>query len=98
MYEKTNEIYRLPLICRTRLQPKMRTVVALVFWAVSSACLVDTLSGSVIGVTDGDTNTVLDPQNKQHKIRLPGIDAPEKRQPYNKRSEQHLSPCFTAKT
>ena len=76
----------------------MRTVVALVFGAVSCACLVDTLRGRVIGVADGDTNTGLDPQNTRHKIRLTGIDAPEKRQPYGKRSEQHLSPCFTAKS
>ena len=50
-----------------------------------------TLIGKVVGVSDGDTIIVLDQQKKQHKIRLAAIDAPEGRQPYGKRSEQHLS-------
>ena len=39
----------------------------------------DTLLGKVINVADGDTITVLDDTHTQHKIRLAGIDAPEKR-------------------
>lgn len=35
------------------------------------------ITGSVVGVTDGDTITVLDADKVQHKIRLYGIDAPE---------------------
>jgi len=34
------------------------------------------LTGRVVGVTDGDTITVLDDRRVQHKIRLAGIDAP----------------------
>ena len=49
------------------------------------------LHGVVIGVTDGDTVTVLDGNRKQHKIRLAGIDAPEKDQGYAERSKQHLA-------
>ncbi len=37
-----------------------------------------TLLGRVVGITDGDTVTVLDAGNVQHTIRLSGIDAPEK--------------------
>ncbi len=44
-----------------------------------------TLQGKVVGVADGDTITVLDATNTQHKIRLQGIDAPEKAQPYGKK-------------
>ncbi len=40
----------------------------------------DTLTGKVVKITDGDTLYVLDANNKQHKIRLAGIDAPERRQ------------------
>lgn len=35
------------------------------------------LQGRCVGVTDGDTATILDSDNKQHEIRLFGIDAPE---------------------
>ncbi len=49
------------------------------------------LVGQVVGVTDGDTITVLDEQHIQHKIRLAGIDAPEKAQAFGQRSKEHLS-------
>lgn len=50
-----------------------------------------TLEGRVVGVADGDTLTVLDKGRRQHKIRLAGIDAPEKRQDFGQRSKQSLS-------
>jgi len=37
-----------------------------------------TITGRVVAVADGDTVTVLDDSNTQHKIRLSGIEAPEK--------------------
>jgi len=49
------------------------------------------LRGVVVGVTDGDTITVLDDSRKQHKVRLAGIDAPEKHQPFGDRARQYLS-------
>ena len=42
------------------------------------------LIGRVIRVADGDTLTVLDAANNQHKIRLQGIDAPESKQAFAK--------------
>ena len=51
----------------------------------------DTLLGKVIGVADGDTITVLDADKVQHKIRLAGIDAPEKKQAFGNRSKESLS-------
>lgn len=47
--------------------------------------------GLVVGVADGDTLTVLDVGRRQHKIRLAGVDAPEKRQGFGQRSKQSLS-------
>lgn len=48
------------------------------------------LSGKVIKISDGDTITIL--QNKQQiKVRLYGIDAPEKKQDYGQRSKQFLA-------
>ena len=51
----------------------------------------DMLYGRVVGVADGDTVTVLDESRQQHKIRLMGIDAPEKKMPFGNRSKQSLS-------
>ena len=50
-----------------------------------------TFDGRVVGVADGDTITVLDSSNQEHRIRLQGIDAPEKGQAFGTRSKQNLS-------
>jgi len=51
----------------------------------------DNITGRVVGVSDGDTITILDKDNQQHKIRLTGIDAPEKTQAYGQASKASLS-------
>jgi endonuclease YncB( thermonuclease family) len=51
----------------------------------------ETITGQVVGVTDGDTLTVLDASDHQFKIRLAGIDAPEKGQPFGSRAKESLS-------
>lgn len=40
------------------------------------------ITGRVVGVADGDTITLIDNTNTQYKIRLAGIDAPEKKQAF----------------
>jgi endonuclease YncB( thermonuclease family) len=40
------------------------------------------LEGGLVKITDGDTLYVLDANYQQHKIRLAGIDAPERKQAY----------------
>ncbi len=50
----------------------------------------DSLTGKVVKITDGDTLYVLDANYKEHKIRLAGIDAPERRQAYGLASRKHL--------
>jgi endonuclease YncB( thermonuclease family) len=55
-------------------------------------------TGRVVGVADGDTVTVLGAGNVQHKVRLTGIDAPEKVQPFGSRSKQSLSDMVFNKT
>ena len=49
------------------------------------------IQGTVVAVSDGDTITVLTPAKKQHKIRLLGIDAPEKEQAFGRKSKFSLS-------
>lgn len=58
----------------------------------------DELQGRVVKVADGDTITVLDGQRQQHVIRLAGIDAPEKSQPYGQKSKAHLSQAVFGQT
>lgn len=45
-----------------------------------------TLKGKVIRASDGDTIVVLDSTNTQHRIRLDGIDCPEKGQPFGNKA------------
>lgn len=54
------------------------------------------ITGKVVGITDGDTITVLDSDKVQHKIRLTGIDAPEKKQAFGQKSKEALSDCAFA--
>lgn len=65
---------------------------------VSSIATAETYTGRVVGIADGDTVTVLDSANTQHKVRLAGIDAPEKKQAFGQVSKQHLSNLVFDKT
>jgi endonuclease YncB( thermonuclease family) len=59
-------------------------------WLASQGATAETLSGRVVGISDGDTLTVL--VEKRHvKVRIKGIDAPEKGQPFAERSKQNLA-------
>jgi endonuclease YncB( thermonuclease family) len=59
----------------------------------SSFALSDSLNCpcKVIKVTDGDTVHVLNQVREMHKIRLGGIDAPEKKQAFGKKSTKNLA-------
>ena len=61
----------------------------LLFAAVSSPSA-ETLQGKVVKITDGDTVTIVDSKGFKHRIRLAGIDAPEKGQPYGGESTKNL--------
>jgi len=58
----------------------------------------DIYDGKVVGISDGDTVTVLDANYQQHRIRLVGIDAPEKRQPYGAIAKRHLASLIFLKS
>lgn len=63
---------------------------ALFLLPLSVACAAE-LTGRVVGVSDGDTLTVLLPENAPLRVRLTEIDAPESGQPYGHRAKQALS-------
>ncbi|WP_165078066.1 MULTISPECIES: thermonuclease family protein [unclassified Desulfovibrio] len=55
------------------------------------------LSGKVVHIADGDTVTILTGGNRQVKIRLYGIDCPEKRQAYGNRARQAIAEMIAGK-
>lgn len=68
-----------------------QALAAIALTVLASAAGAETLSGRVVGVADGDTLTLLDATNTQHKIRLAGIDSPEKSQPFGQACKKSLS-------
>ena len=69
----------------------------IVLLALSPAVFAADLSGRVIGITDGDTVTLLTSDKRQVRIRLAEIDAPESGQPYGNKSKQKLSELIFGK-
>lgn len=61
---------------------------------LSGPLLAAEYTGKVVGISDGDTLTLLVPDGasfKQVKVRLGEIDTPERKQPYGTRAQQTLS-------
>ena len=75
----------------------MRLAIILFLVLACSTAQAETLTGRVVRVTDGDTIVVLDTNSAQHKIRLQGIDAPERKQAYGTKSKEHLSDSVAGK-
>jgi endonuclease YncB( thermonuclease family) len=71
-------------------QPLQWLRLAPILFCLWSLACAQTYENKVIGVSDGDTLTVL-MSGHQVKIRLAEIDAPEKRQPFGQRAKQSLS-------
>ena len=55
------------------------------------------ITGKVVSIADGDTCTVL-VGREQVKVRLDGIDAPEKKQPFGAKAREHLADSIHEKT
>ena len=75
---------------------KLKNLLFCIFF-IPSICLADLMTGEVVALADGDTITVLS-EGVQHKIRLSGIDAPEKNQPFGNQSKQSLAEMVFRKT
>ena len=75
----------------------MKIIIALILALTTLTSFADQLQGKVIKVTDGDTVNVLTGDNETHKIRLSGIDAPEKKQAFGNISKQALAELINGK-
>jgi endonuclease YncB( thermonuclease family) len=72
---------------------------ALLAWLLcfASFAFAEKFTGQVVGVSDGDTIKVLH-NGKAEKIRLHGIDCPEKSQPFGTKAKQFTSSFVFGKT
>ncbi len=81
-------------VIRQKNQMKRLSILPLLF--ILGMGEVVAFTGKVIGISDGDTLTVL-VDKKPIKVRIAEIDAPESKQPFGARSKQALSDlCYRA--
>ncbi len=74
---------------------RLLVLIILVVSAATQCALAERMTGRVVGVTDGDTIKLLLPGNYQEKVRLYGIDCPEKKQPFGtKQSSLPVTWCL----
>ncbi|EHL99403.1 nuclease-like protein [Acetobacteraceae bacterium AT-5844] len=72
------------LMLRRAFLASLLLIAAIPAWA-------EELRGRVVAIADGDTLTLLTAERRQMRIRLHGIDAPERRQPFGTRAREALS-------
>lgn len=77
------------------MRPLVKSLLAALLLMATGA-LAD-VTGRVVAVTDGDTIKILDAEKVQHKVRLTGIDAPERGQPFGTVSREHLASLVAGK-
>ena len=70
---------------------KKPILLLLLLLLINIALNADTFEGKVIKITDGDTVHVLDANHHKEKIRLAGLDAPERKQAFGNKAKQYLS-------
>src|SRR5215212_4481249 len=75
----------------------MRAVMFLAILCAAPCTALADFIGRVVKVSDGDTVTVL-VENKQVRVRLDAIDAPELKQAFGSRSQQSLAEMCAAKS
>ena len=70
------------------------TIILILFWPLTTHAWI----AKVVSVTDGDTIKVFNADQGQVKIRLYGIDTPEKAQPYGKAAGKYLASLVAGAT
>ena len=69
--------------------PSWQTVDSRAAW-VKTVVASDTFTGKVVGISDGDTISIMR-EGRAVKVRLHGIDCPEKKQPFGNQAKQFTS-------
>lgn len=77
---------------------KLHNSILIALILLSPLVSAERLVGKVVGISDGDTITLLSADKVSHKIRLSEIDAPEKGQPWGTNSKEALSKLIFSKT
>jgi endonuclease YncB( thermonuclease family) len=73
-------------------QNRIRAFLVAILWLLlATTAHAETLTGRVVKVADGDTITLFDASRVQHKIRISGIDAPERNQQFGNASKKRMS-------
>jgi len=73
---------------------KLLLTFLILFWPLTTHAWI----AKVVSVTDGDTIKVFNADQGQVKIRLYGIDTPEKAQPYGKAAGKYLASLVAGAT
>ena len=68
--------------------------ISLLLWLPLALFADQELAGRVVTITDGDTVRVLDARKTEHKVRLMGIDAPERVTRPSGRAPSSTSPSW----
>jgi micrococcal nuclease len=66
-------------------------LISLVLFAPAAVSAGQLTPGLVVAISDGDTITLLTEDKQQLKIRLAGIDTPEKKQAFGTKARDHLA-------
>lgn len=75
-----------------------RIVLFLTLFLLGAAAFSQTLTGKVVGITDGDTFKLLTADSTLVKVRLANIDCPEKKQPYATKAKEFTANAIFGKT
>ena len=75
-----------------RMMTRIRSIlIAALLVAIAGPSIGIVLHGRIVGVVDGDTADLITPERNLVRIRLSGIDAPEKHQPFGNVAKKALS-------
>ena len=75
-----------------------RVIIILLCILLPLICSAQRFTVKVVSISDGDTFTAINSDNLQLKIRIWGIDAPEKKQAFGNKSKEFLSSLIFGKT